>query len=281
MVSYQPFDPFATPAPLTTADPHEYLDSLIQDVKDGTASREQLEGLLKSHYQGEADPDTLVAEGLAYLEEQLGEAPTETPEATEEPLETLSPAPVQEETEGGIGAAGWIIGAAVLMCIGGGGYAGYTALRRRRREEELAAARKRSAQNRAQAGAGSAGARSAGTAGAATAAGRIRNQNRAAQDTGNPPKPGSDGQNGRTKGTEEWGGEAPTGTPAARNAKPYSGKVDNPYRRYSTHGGEEETEYTASFRPGNGQESSGTSRRRARSERYSDPNSSNDSEQNL
>ena len=38
LVSYEPFDPFATPEPLATEEPNDYLDSLIRDVQNGTAA---------------------------------------------------------------------------------------------------------------------------------------------------------------------------------------------------------------------------------------------------
>ena len=287
-VSYEPFDPFATPAPLATEEPNEYLDSLVRDVENGTVSREQLENLLKSHYQGLSGQDTLVTEGLAYIEGILAqnETPTETPEPSEAPV-TVEPEPVQEETRGS-GAVGWILGAAAVLAAGGGGYAWYTGQQRKRKAAQ-AAAQKRAAAARKQQGTPS-GARPAGTAG--TAAGTAA----AAQDA----------QSSRT-GTYTKQNGRPTAQPiaasaAAQQRKPYSSNTDNPYSRYTTRsaqeagdvqnsvreadssapfrrpdasGEQEEATFTASYRPENNEAPRVTPRRRTRSERYSQDGNEN------
>ena len=294
VVSYEPFDPFATPAPLATEAPSEYLDSLVKDAKNGNVSREQLETLLKVHYQGAADQDKLVAEGLKYIQDQLGEeatdTPAPTPEETAEPLETVEAEPVQEETEGGTGAAGWIIGAAALMAVGGGGYVWYTSTARRRKEAE-AAARKKAAQARSKpqggtgtgtsgaaqrtnpgAGAGqSAGANpyqrpaSAGTAGTAGTVGSAAAGSAARERSRTGAGMTSSGQTDRTAGTTGTAGAAQTSRP-----RPYSGTRDNPYARYSSRNDEEEAKYTAAFRPEENQERTAENTRRRRSRAGSD-----------
>ena len=304
-VSYEPFDPFATAAPLPTEEPNEYLDSLVRDVKNGNVSREQLEALLRAHYQGEANQDELVAAGLRYIEEQLGtEAATDTPEPSPESLETAEPETVQEQTEG-TGAAGWIIGAAAVMAAGGGGYVWYTS-NQRRRKEEAAAARKRAAQTRqrqegtARPQQGSNGTGRTGTAGrpagsaaassayrrpAGSSSGMASGPSGGAERTGTgsytartgQPATGSAERNGDY--TVRPGHTAPASTDRA--ARPASGSRTqtgnagtNPYARYSAREDEEDAQYTASFRPQENRNNgdAGYHRRRRNSDRPDDGN---------
>ena len=291
VVSYEPFDPFATPAPVATEAPNEYLDSLIKDVQSGTVSQAQLETLLKSHYQGYADADTLVAEGLKYIQEQVGPEETEMPEPSPETTVTVEPEMPQEET-GGPGAAGWIIGAAALLAAAGGGYAVYSNKLRARKAAQ-AAAQKRAAQARRQqqmgtgasagktAGAGgnagvtgaagtagktgTAGSpygRPAGTAGTAATAGKTAGETSGV--SGAAVKPAATAGTAGTTASTAGATAAAAGASAVK--KPYENKVENPYGRYSTrNAGEEEAKYTASFRPEENA-AEGTVRRRRRTE---------------
>ncbi len=263
LVSYEPFDPFATPEPLATEESNDYLDSLIRDVQNGTVNREQLQTLLSAHYQGSADQEARTSEGMAYILSQLSPAEaTDTPEPTAEP--TPTPEPPQEQTEGS-GAAGWIIGAAAVMAVGGGAYAWYTSFQRKRREE-AAAARKRAAQSRqrAQQNAGS----QTGSTTARNPAGRTSRppeiRTASGNAAGNTDRPAS----AQPRGTEvnpPNPTRASDSSASAQRAKPYSGRVENPYARYSTRNGEEDAKYTASFRPEDAPEES-VPRRRRRSE---------------
>ena len=146
-VSYEPFDPFATAEPLATEEPNEYLDSLVKEVLNGKMTEEQLENLLRAHYQGTENQDELVQAGLAYIREKLQAEATPTPEPSPEATEeTATVLPPQEENEGPGGGI-WIIGAAIAIAAGGAGYALYTS-NRRKQKERAAAAKKRAAQNR-------------------------------------------------------------------------------------------------------------------------------------
>jgi len=271
LVSYEPFDPFATPAPLATEEPNAYLDSLVHDVENGTVSSEQLETLLKAHYQGSPDLEKLTAEGVAYVLSKLPETePTDTPEPTAEPTNT--PEPIQEQTQGS-GAAGWIIGAAAVMAVGGGAYVWYTSVQRRRREE-AAAARKRANQARQRTQApgrqsGNAPMRSATERTAQNPGSGTPGQKTAGNQAS---APGYRETPARTAAREETApvrnGAAET-LSASQRTKPYSGKVENPYARYSTRNNEEDARYTASFRPDDQQEEV-TPRRRRRSGGTSD-----------
>ena len=222
VVSYEPFDPFATPAPLATEDPNDYLDSLVREVKSGVASKEQLENLLKLHYQGNENQENLVKEGMAYILGQLGdEKPTDTPEPSPEadPSPTLEP--VQENTEGS-GALGWIFGIAAVLAAGGGGYVWYTGQQRKKKAAQ-AAAQKRAAQVRRQ---------QANSAKQTTATfnSDAEKNHTVRSRTGNYTE-----QNGRPSA------QPTVTTPSQASAslrKPYGGSVENPYGRYSTHGKE-------------------------------------------
>lgn len=257
-------------------------------MQNGTVSQEQLETLLTVHYQGAADQKTLVAEGLSYIQDQLALSATPTPEPTEEPLETVEPEAIQEETEGP-GAAGWIIGAAAVIALGGGGYVWYTSMARKKKEAEAAARKKamqarqraQSANRPANAGATStSAAEKAGTTGATPASGASRpmegavnpyqrpetaRQAKAAAAAGAASMQSRTGnytsQNGRPEAT---GSTRDSG--ATQPAKPYGSTVEKPYGRYSTRNDEEEAKYTATFRPEeNTTRTEGTPTRRRRS----------------
>ena len=232
VVSYEPFDPFATPAPLATEDPNEYLDSLVREVKSGVASQEQLENLLKLHYQGNENQETLVTEGMAYIMAQLGDMmPTETPEPSPEadPSPTLEP--VQENTEGS-GAIGWIFGIAAVLAAGGGGYVWYTGQQKKKKAAQ-AAAQKRAAQVRRQQA-------NSAKQNAATDNSDAEKNHTARSRTGNYTE-----QNGRPSA------QPTVTTPSQASAslrKPYGGSVENPYARYSTRGKENDG-FKDSYRP--------------------------------
>ena len=232
VVSYEPFDPFATPAPLASEEPNAYLDSLVRDVQSGVVSKEQMENLLKSHYQGTANQESLVTEGMAYILGQLGdEEPTETPEPSPEAEPSPTLEPVQENTEGS-GAVGWILGIAAVLAAGGGGYVWYTGQQRKKKAAQ-AAAQKRAAQVRRQQ------ANSAAQS-AANAKNNPEGNHTVRSRTGNYTE-----QNGRPSA------QPTVTTPSQASAslrKPYGGSVENPYARYSTHGKENDS-FKDSYRP--------------------------------
>ena len=268
-VSYEPFDPFATPAPLPTEAPNEYLDSLVKDVRNGVISgEEQLGQLLRVHYRDHTDAERLVEEGLVYIRTQAG---TSSEQITEEP--SVSPTveipefPQEDNTGSGIG--GWLIGIAAVLAVGGGAAALYAGQQKKRRAAQLAA-RKRAAQARQKTDNGNGGnpaaaGRSTATAGRGTAtppasqqAARIRtgtyngrSRSAATQDPGRPYSGGTSGQ------------------------RPYDNTVENPYGRYSVRN-EENDAYTAAFRPQEKQNDEEPQTNRRRSRRHETPADSDD-----
>ena len=246
-VSYEPFDPFATPEPLPENDIKntEYLDSLAERIKNGSLKEEDLEKLLETAYRDSADKDTRISSALAYVREKLGSDTTEEPTATPEelPLNTEeNPQFEQEENQGG-SAIGWIIGGLLLAGAGGGGYY-YWMSTQKKREAAQRLAQKKAAQQRKE----QAGTRPAGT-------------NRT-----NPVQNPSAQQAAKVRTTSSRTGTSGNSSSAA--GKPYSRNVENPYGRY-TSGREEDASYTASFKPDNSKRT-GSSTRRRNSERNSD-----------
>ena len=238
-VSYKPFDPFATPEPLPENDVknREYLDSLVERIRNGALKEEDVQKLLETAYRDSADKDTVISSAMTYIREKLGtestEQPTEAPEDI--PLNTEENQQFEkEETEGG-SAIGWIIGGLVLAGAGGGGYYYYATTQKKRQAAQRLAQKKAAQQRRAQSGT-----RPAGTNGTNTA------QAPAAQQAAKV----------RTPGTHTGSG---TGN-SANAGNPYSKNVENPYARYTT-GKEEDATYTASFKPQENK-TSGNSRRR-------------------
>lgn len=243
-VSYEPFDPFATPEPLNEDTPGntEYLDSLADQVIAGTLTAEDLDTRLKVFYKDSADAEKKIEEAKAYISERAGdlttEAPTDTPEPSPEATEAVYP---QDESSGGIG--GWLIGAGVLIAGAGGGYIWYANRQRRRKMAQMAAQKRAAAQKKQQ---GSAGKPQQGsTASSAQNANRVRTGT-AAQSS----RPGTAPQNGRSGYSAGAGAGAAsartTGNKSGNGG--YSGGMDNPYARYKS-SGDEDSEYTASFRP--------------------------------
>ena len=103
-VSYEPFDPFATVAPLNENDPAytEYLDSLVERMKAGSLTEEGLQTVLEVAYRDNTNASEVIRKATEYIHGKLEstetEAPTETPEAI--PLETAAPEFPQEESTG-------------------------------------------------------------------------------------------------------------------------------------------------------------------------------------
>ena len=248
-VSYEPFDPFATPAPLQenteTVKNKEYLDSLTADVQSGKLSADTLRTTLEVYYKDSANKEQDVKDAMAYIEEQTGgfgdaEA-TETPEIN--PLATDGAVEYPQD-KGGSSATGWIIGG-VLVLAAGGGYYWYSTMQRKRRAAQRAAQKKAQAQRNAQ----QAPQKSA----QAAQAGQAKQQAASRMRTGTYTD-----RNGSVASRPD--GEA------KETAKPYGKPIENPYGRYTSGSTEEENKYTASFKPEE-PESAGSARRRTRTGR--------------
>ena len=258
-VSYEPFDPFATPEPLKENEitNTEYLDGLAEQVLNGTLTEEKLEVTLKSYYRDAADPEGTLANALAYIHGKTAAQATETPEATPDvvPLATDEVVYPQEETRGS--AAGWVIGLAVLAAAGGGGYAWYAAQQKKRRAAAQQAAQKRAALQKKQQAAqqGKPGAQPAGTPAASA-----QNANKARGNASGPQRPSAPAAGTTVQGKPE--APVQSGSGEAEGQKNYSSAVKNPYGRYTT-GAEEDNAYTASFKPAgkNGSEQNAYRRR--------------------
>ena len=247
-VSYEPFDPFATPEPLPENDVRnkEYLDSLADRITNGSLKEEDLEKLLETAYKDSADKETVISSAMAYIREKLGSDTTEEPTTTPEevPLNTEeNPQFEQEENQGG-SAIGWIIGGLLLAGAGGGGYY-YWMSTQKKREAAQRLAQKKAAQQRKE----QAGTKPAGTAGRT-----------------NPTQNPSAQQAAKVRTTSSRTGTAGSSSSAG---KPYSRNVENPYGRY-TSGREEDASYTASFKPDSSGQRNGSSSRRRNSERNRD-----------
>ena len=235
-VSYEPFDPFATPEPLPENDVRnkEYLDSLTERIKNGSLKEEDLEQLLETAYRDSADKDTLITTAMNYVREKLGtntEEPTVTPEDI--PLATEENPQYEQEQEQGGSAVGWVIGGLLLAGAAGGGYYYYSTVQRKRQAAQRLAQKKAAQQRREQAA-------------SKTAAGTKTEQTASVQQAAKVRTP-------NTRSTSQTSRNS-------NNAKPYSKTVENPYGRY-TSGGEEDASYTASFKPDESK-TGGTSRRR-------------------
>ena len=258
-VSYEPFDPFATPAPLPenvedgTPENVEYLDSLVERIRNGSLKEEDLEKTLGIAYQDSANKEETIAKATGYILGKLhgedGEpADAATTEPTDESLETQQNPPEPVQANDGLPLWGWGLIIAGLAGAAGGGYAIY-ASKVKKRAAAQRMAQKRAAQQRAKA-AGRNGTGAAGTQGR------------------NVPPPASAQQAARVRTgtyTEKGGYTQPKPTsevPAPpQSGKPYSRNMDNPYGRYTTSGGSDKSTYTASFKPEENR-SQGSARRR-------------------
>ena len=250
-VSYEPFDPFATPAPLPENDVRnkEYLDSLAERIKNGTLKEEELEQLLEIAYRDSADKDALISTAMNYVREKLGTA-AENGDATETPadipMETEENPPQyeQEENQGG-SAVGWIIGGLLLAGAGGGGYAYYASVQKKRAAAQRVAQKKAAQQRKEQA--------SGKPSGTAPTTGQAANAQQAAK-----VRTGTYTEKNGTTSTKPAAPTSGTGT----SGKPYGKTVENPYSRYTSNGSEEDASYTASFKPEEGRKNGNSRRRR-------------------
>ncbi len=257
-VSYEPFDPFATPAPLPenmndgTPENVEYLDSLVERIRNGSLQEEDLEKTLGIAYQASANKDETIRKAMDYIRGKLygeGAEPTATGEAvsTDEPLETeVNPPEPVKANDGLIPGWGWALIIAGMAGAAGGGYAIY-ANRVKKRAAAQRMAQKRAAQQRSQQA--------------------TQKQVSGGQKRAQTPPPPSAQQAARVRTgtyTEKGGYTQPN--PASevpssqQSGKPYSRNVENPYGRY-TSGKNEDPSYTASFKPEENR-SQGNARRR-------------------
>ena len=241
-VSYEPFDPFATPSPLAENEVEnaEFLDSLVTQVKAGTMKEEDLQIEVEKFYKDAADPEGSTTKAMNYIREKLGKpAVTETPSPEPLATEEISEFP-QEQSSGG--AAGWLIGLGVLAAAGGGGYYWYAQTQRKRKAAQRLA-QKKAAQQRSQ-----------------QAAARPKAPV-------SPNEQAVSAQNAKKVRTGTYADK--TGSTAARPGtsepqtvrKPYSGGIENPYGRYTSSTADEDPSYTASFKPDAGKESGRRPRR--------------------
>ena len=249
-VSYEPFDPFATPAPLAENEitNKEYLDSLTERIRNGSLAESDLDKILGIAYQDSANREEAIANAKKYIQDALSIgtiAPTTAiPDETENPLEgEANLEPVQENNQGG-GALGWILGGLAVLGAGGGGFYWYTNQKKRAAAQRLAQ-QKAAAQRKQQ---------SSNAPGNAPAVARPQQavQKPRTQPTGTQPASVQQAARIRTGNYTEQNGTArpaSSGTSGMKTGnRPYSGRVENPYGRY-TSGSEEDASYTASFKP--------------------------------
>ena len=247
-VSYVPFDPFATPAPLPENDVRnkEYLDSLAERIKNGSLKEEELQQLLETAYRDSADKETIINSALTYVHDKLGSSElneiTATPEAI--PMETEENPQYEKEQQQGGSALGWIIGGLLVIGAAGGGYAYYAGVQKKRQAAQRLAQKKAAEQHRKS---------QAGNNPVHTAAGRTAEQPATVQQAAKV-RTGTYAEKNGTTSAKPAGSSAGTG-------KPYGKTVENPYGRY-TSGGEEDAAYTASFKPEESRKTGNTNRRR-------------------
>lgn len=236
-VSYEPFDPFATPEPLAEnqVENSEYLDSLAEQIKAGTLKIEDLKTELEKFYKDAANPDESVDKAMSYIYEKLGMA-TEQPSESPDPVESVTPQENPQEQSSGGGGAIWVIILVVLAAAGGGGYYWYMRTQQKRQAAQRIA-QKKAAQQRSQQNA------------------------KGAKTPGNSPKETPNAQNAAKVRTGTYTDKAGTAKPrptatgtGADQAvrKPYGKNVENPYGRYTSSSAEDDDSYTASFKPEKG-----------------------------
>ncbi len=230
-VSYEPFDPFATPAPLAEneLEKNEFVHSLIAQIESGELKAEDVQTELEKFYKDAKDPEGSVNAALAYIQEKTNlqtEAPTETP--TEQVTEEVPEYP-QEKSSGG--GAGWVIAVLLLAAAGGGGYYWYIRKQKEREAAQRMAKQKVARQRR----------EAAGQAGAAKPSDPVSAQNAARVRTGSYTGTGT----AKPKAT-------PSTPSGAQNGRTYGSGSRNPYGRYSSSDTDEDVSYTASFKPNAG-----------------------------
>ena len=233
-VSYEPFDPFATPAPLAEneLEKNEFINSLIAQVQSGELKEEDLQTEVEKFYKDAADPEGSVSAAMAYLQEKLSLQDEETTEEPTAQVTEEAPEYPQEQSSGG--AAGWIIALVLLAAAGGGGYYWYVRKQQKREAAQRIAKQKVARQNKTMAG----------KDGAVKPSEPASAQNAAKVRTGNYT-----GGAGTTK---------PKATPSTasgkQDGKTYGSTARNPYGRYSASDADEDASYTASFKPNAGKD---------------------------
>ena len=241
-VSYKPFDPFATPEPLpeNEFENNQFVNSLIDQVKAGTLKKDELKIELEKFYKDAADPTGIVERAMTYIEgktDLAAEEPTQSPEplATEE----INEFPQEQSTGGG---AGWVIAGVLLAAGGGGGYYWYLQRERKRKAAQRMAQKRVAQQNKA----------------AQQSKPRTAGQNVSGNSNGNA----ASAQNAARVRTGSYTGSAGTAKPrvtpttpssGTNNGKVYGNGTKNPYGRYTRSGSDEESAYTASFKPEGGE----------------------------
>ena len=230
-VSYEPFDPFATAAPLTEneLEKNEFVNSLIGQIESGELKAEDVQKELEKFYKDAKDPEGSVNAALEYIQGKTNlqtEAPTETP--TEQVTEEAPEYP-QEKSSGG--GAGWVIALILLAAAGGGGYYWYIRKQKEREAAQRMAKQKVAKQRR----------EAAGQSSAAKPSDPVSAQNAARIRTGSYTGTGT----AKPKATPS----TPSGTQSGRT---YGAGSKNPYGRYSASDTDEDASYTASFKPNAG-----------------------------
>ena len=229
-VSYEPFDPFATPAPLAENEfeNNQFVNSLIDQVRTGKVKREDVKTELEKFYKDAKDPAGTVERAMEYIEGKLGKA-TEAPSESPEPVTTEEITEFPQEQSTG-GAGGWIAAGVILAAAGGGGYYWYAQRERKRKAAQRMAQKKVAQQQKAR-------------------------QRQESPTTGQP----ASAQNAARVRTGNYTGTAGSAKPKATPSVSPQGQntpkqykttgTQNPYGRYSSSDAGEDATYTASFKP--------------------------------
>ena len=233
-VSYEPFDPFATPAPLAENEfeNNQFVNSLIDQVRTGKLKREDIKTELEKFYKDAKDPEGSVTRAMDYIEGKLGTT-TEEPSESPEPVTTEEITEFPQEQSTG-GAGGWIAAGVILAAAGGGGYYWYAQRERKRKAAQRMAQKKVAQQQKARQRQESP---ASGQPASAQNAARVRTGNYTGTAGSAKPK------------------ATPTASTQGQNApKQYKTTgTQNPYGRYSSSEAGEDATYTASFKPANGE----------------------------
>ncbi len=196
--------------------------------------KEDLQTELEKYYQSAKNPAESVSKAMSFIQEKL-DLETEQPTDSPEPMDTVAPEAPQEQTSGGSPLGTILVILVLLGAAGGGGYYWYLQKQRQREAAQRMAQKRVAQQNKAMAG---------------------KDGNRTGRPSATPAQNSARVRTGNY--TESAGSSRPKATPTAtpgngqNSGRTYGAGQKNPYGRYTSSDTEEESSYTASFKPNTG-----------------------------